>query len=112
MNTKKNKALDASATYAEIVRMKDLLEDPLYLSVTATPQALIFLDEYSRLRPDSIRLIEPSKGYCGAEAYHLYDSGVIELIGDEDQQELSEGGSTRISQNSNQALYNCQCNYV
>ena len=91
LNTKKNKALDASATYAEIVRMKDLLEDPLYLSVTATPQALIFLDEYSRLRPDSIRLIEPSKGYCGAEAYHLYDSGVIELIGDEDQQELSEG---------------------
>lgn len=91
LNTKKNKALDVSATYAEIVRMKDLLEDPLYLSVTATPQALIFLDEYSRLRPDSIRLIEPSKGYCGAEAYHLYDSGVIELIGDEDQEELSEG---------------------
>lgn len=87
LNTKKNKALDVSATYAEIVRMKDLLEDPLYLSVTATPQALIFLDEYSRLRPDSIRLIEPSKGYCGAEAYHLYDSGVIELIGDEDQEE-------------------------
>ena len=91
LNTKKNKALDASATYASIVSMKDHLSDPLYLSVTATPQALIFLDEYSRLRPDSIRLIEPGKGYCGVDAYHLYDSGTIELIDDEDQQDLSDG---------------------
>ena len=91
LNTKKNKAEDASATYAEIVRMKDLLSDPLYLSVTATPQANIFLDNYSRLRPDSIRLIEPGKGYCGAEAYHLFDSDVIEPISDEDQNELTNG---------------------
>lgn len=91
LNTKKNKAIDASATYASIVSMKDHLSDPLYLSVTATPQALIFLDEYSRLRPDSIRLIEPGKGYCGVDAYHLYDSGTIELIDDEDQQDLSDG---------------------
>lgn len=91
LNTKKNKELDASATYAEIVAMKDLLNDPLYLSVTATPQALIFLDEYSRLRPDTIRLIEPGEGYCGVDAYHLYDSGVIELVAEEDQQDLNEG---------------------
>ena len=84
LNTKKNKAFDASATYASIVSMKDHLNDPLYLSVTATPQALIFLDEYSRLRPDSIRLIEPGKGYCGVDAYHLYDSGTIEIIDDEE----------------------------
>lgn len=91
LNTKKNKVLDASATYASIVSMKNHLNDPLYLSVTATPQALIFLDEYSRLRPDSIRLIEPGKDYCGVDAYHLYDSGTIELINDEDQQDLSDG---------------------
>lgn len=91
LNTKRNKALDASATYASIVSMKKHLNDPLYLSVTATPQALIFLDEYSQLRPDSIRLIEPGKGYCGVEAYHLYDSGTIELINDDDQQDLSDG---------------------
>lgn len=91
LNTKKNKVLDASATYKAIVDMKDHLNDPLYLSVTATPQALIFLDEYSRLRPDSIRLIEPGQGYCGVDAYHLYDSGTIEIIPDEDQQDLSDG---------------------
>lgn len=91
LNTKKNKATDASATYAEIVRMKKQLGDPLYLSVTATPQAIIFLDEYSELRPDAIRLIEPGKGYCGAESYHLFDSDSIEIISDEDQQELTNG---------------------
>lgn len=91
LNTKKNKVNDASATYAAIVAMKNHLSDPLYLSVTATPQALIFLDEYSRLRPDSIRLIEPGQGYCGVESYHLYDSGAIEVIEDEDQQDLSAG---------------------
>lgn len=91
LNTKKNKAADASATYAAIVAMKEHLDDPLYLSVTATPHALIFLDEYSRLRPDSIRLIEPGKGYCGVDAYHLYDSGAIEVISEEDQQTLIEG---------------------
>lgn len=91
LNTKKNKVIDASATYAAIVSMKNHLSDPLYLSVTATPQALIFLDEYSQLRPDSIRLIEPGKGYCGVDEYHLFDSGKIELIADEDQQDLSNG---------------------
>ena len=91
LNTKKNKVDDASATYAAIVAMKDQLDDPLYLSVTATPHALIFLDEYSKLRPDSIRLIEPGKGYCGVESYHLYDSGAIEIISEEDQQTLIDG---------------------
>lgn len=91
LNTKKNKVADASATYASICNMKDHLEDPLYLSVTATPQALVFLDEYSRLRPDSIRLITPAKGYCGADAYHLYDDDIIEIIDELDQNDLSKG---------------------
>lgn len=94
LNTKKDKANDSSATYAEIVRMKNLLNDPLYISVTATPQANIFLNEFSALRPDSIRLIEPGDGYCGAESYHLYNSfgcESIEIVPDDDQEELSDG---------------------
>lgn len=88
LNTKKNKETEASATYAAIVTMKAHLNDPLYLSVTATPQALVFLDDFSQLRPDSIRLIEPGCGYCGIEEYHLYDSDKIELISESDQQDL------------------------
>lgn len=89
LNTKKNKKEDVSATYDSICKMKNYLEDPLYLSVTATPQALVFLDEYSRLRPDSIRVITPGKGYCGADAYHLYDDDIIEIIDENDQNDLS-----------------------
>lgn len=87
----RNRAADASATYAAIVRMKELLDDPLYLSVTATPQALIFQDEFSRLRPESIRLIAPGEGYCGADYYHLYGSEAIEIVEDADQQDISDG---------------------
>lgn len=91
LNTEKNKQTKESPTYKEIIDMKRQLNNPLYLSVTATPQANIFLDEYSQLRPDSIRLIEPGLGYCGAESYHLFDSGSIEIIPDEDQENLTSG---------------------
>ena len=91
LNTAKDKIKNASATYAEIVEMKSLLSDPMYLSVTATPQANIFLGEWSELRPDSIRLIQPGKGYDGAEMYHLYENDIVDLVSDEDHAELAEG---------------------
>jgi hypothetical protein len=91
LNTSKNKESDFSPTYAEIVSLKNHLSNPLYLSVTATPQANIFLNEYSELRPDSIRLIEPGGGYCGAECYHLYDDETVQVISDEDHEDLDNG---------------------
>ncbi len=91
LNTKPNKKEDASATYAEIVRMKKLLNNPLYLSVTATPHANIFLDEISELRPETIRLIEPGKGYCGADSYHLFDNNAIVAISTDDHEDLDKG---------------------
>ena len=91
LNTAKDKKENASATYKEIVAMKALLDDPMYLSVTATPQANIFLDEWSALRPDSIRLIQPGKGYDGAEVYHLHENDIITIVSDEDHAELAEG---------------------
>lgn len=91
LNTSKDRIKNASATYAEIVEMKTLLDDPMYLSVTATPQANIFLDKWSALRPDSIRLIQPGKGYDGAEVYHLYENDIVSIVSDEDHADLAEG---------------------
>lgn len=82
LNTMKDKVNDASATYREIINMKKLLKDPLYLSVTATPQANIFLNDYSEVRPDNIMLIEPALGYCGANIYHQTDK-FIEIVEDD-----------------------------
>lgn len=83
LNTAKDKIKDASATYKQIIEMKRLLDDPLYLSVTATPHANIFLDEWSALRPYDVRLIRPGKGYDGAMVYHLGESDIVELIADD-----------------------------
>lgn len=82
LNTKKDKQNDASATYREIKHMKKALNDPLYLAVTATPQANIFLNEYSAVKPDDIMLIDPAVGYCGASVYHQ-TSDLIDIVNDD-----------------------------
>lgn len=83
LNNVKDKESDASATYAAICTMKEVLDDPLYFSVTATPQANIFLNSLSALRPSSVHLLHPAKGYCGAEYFHLEDHGIIYTVPDE-----------------------------
>ncbi len=91
LNTKKDKINDASATYEQIRIMKRLLDNPMYLSVTATPQANIFLSDWSELKPDSIRLIQPGIGYDGADVYHIMDSNIVQFISEEDHNDLVEG---------------------
>lgn len=83
LNNVKDKESDASATYAAIRTMKEVLDDPLYFSVTATPQANIFLNSLSALRPSSVHLLHPAKGYCGADFFHLEDHGIIYTVPDE-----------------------------
>lgn len=75
---KKNKK---SPTYDAICRMKEILNNPLYLSVTATPQANIFQYEMSKLCPVDVKLIAPGNGYTGAEPFHLREEN-ISLITD------------------------------
>ena len=91
LNTAKDKRNNSSATYSAIKEMKKQLSDPMYLSVTATPQANIFLNEWSALRPDSIRLIQPGFGYQGAEAYHITESNIVEFVSDNDHKALVKG---------------------
>lgn len=88
LNTAKDKINNSSATYKQIQEMKKQLSNPMYLSVTATPQANIFLNKWSALRPDSIRLIHPGSGYQGAEAYHIVESNIIEFVPYEDHDDL------------------------
>lgn len=91
LNTEKDKVNDSSSTYSKICEMKRILKDPIYFSVTATPHANIFLDEISMLQPNSARLIEPAKGYCGGERYHMGNSEQIFPIDPDDTIVLDEG---------------------
>ena len=68
-----------SSTYNRIVDMKSILSNPLYLSVTATPQANVLLGEYSALKPEKLFLIEPGDGYTGSNFFHYDDSKIIEI---------------------------------
>lgn len=90
LNTEKNKEEDASATYKQICIMKEILKNPLYFSVTATPQANIFQNDISKLRPDSIHLIKPGNGYAGAEVFHFSENNIV-TIDDKDINLLDNG---------------------
>lgn len=84
LNTAKDKTRNSTPTYKTIVKIKEVLNNPLYLSVTATPQANIFQEDISALNPASIHTVQPGSGYDGASIYHLSDNQIIEDVQDSD----------------------------
>lgn len=78
------KSQNSSPTYNEIVKMKSKLSNPLYLSVTATPQALVFSPQLSELRPSEVRLIFPGNKYTGADSFHIVEGNVCRIIDETD----------------------------
>ena len=82
LNTAKDKARNSTPTYKSIVKIKEVLNNPLYLSVTATPQANIFQEDISALNPASIHTVQPGYGYNGASVYHLSENQIVETLPD------------------------------
>ena len=82
LNTAKDKTRDETPTYKNIVKLKEELNNPLYLSVTATPQANIFQEDISALNPASIHTVQPGIGYNGASVYHLTENDIIVTLQD------------------------------
>jgi hypothetical protein len=92
LNTAKDKARNSTPTYKHIVKIKEVLHNPLYLSVTATPQANIFQEDISELNPASIHTVQPGNGYDGASVYHLSENQIVE--------EVEDSGSLSLISNS------------
>ena len=90
LNVAKDKKNEASSTYAAIKNMKDILRDPIYFPVTATPMANVFLPDLSVLKPDKLHLVYPAKDYTGAEVFHLLEDR-IENVTKNDLDSLDEG---------------------
>ena len=88
LNTSKDKARNSTPTYRTIVKLKEELDNPLYLSVTATPQANIFQEDISALTPASIHTVQPGNGYNGASIYHLSENAIVETLKDSDSASL------------------------
>lgn len=83
------RANDMSSTYSAIVDMKDILHNPPYLSVTATPQALVFQYDTSKLDPKDLKLIHPGEGYTGLNYFHSGDAINIVTISDDMEDALT-----------------------
>ena len=98
LNTAKDKARNSTPTYKTIVKIKEVLRNPLYLSVTATPQANIFQEDISALNPASIHTVQPGSGYDGASIYHLSENDIIEAVPDTDS-------PSQISNSLKEAIY-------
>ena len=74
-----------SSTYKNIVEMKKTLNNPLYLSITATPYAVVFQPEISKLLPEKVTLIEPGNKYYGPDEFHLTNENIILVSDDYDK---------------------------
>lgn len=98
LNTAKDKARNSTPTYRNIVKIKKELHNPLYLSVTATPQANIFQEDISALIPASIHTVLPGIGYNGASIYHLAENDIIVPLNDSDS-------SLIMSESMKEAIY-------
>lgn len=90
LNTAKDKARNSTPTYKKIEKIKQILHNPLYLSVTATPQANIFQDDISALNPASIHTVQPGCGYNGASIYHLAENHIVFTIHEEESLNMPE----------------------
>jgi len=93
--------LQESPTYSKIVTMKKSLNNPPYFSVTATPQANIFLNNFSELQPYNVILIPPSNGYTGSEFFHLDETKIVVLT----EREVSDFESIGFPTALQHALY-------
>lgn len=80
-----------SSTYKSICKMKDILNNPLYFAVTATPEANIFQPEISELMPETVHLIKPANLYTGSDVFHLKDNKRINVISNLDIENIENG---------------------
>lgn len=72
LNTKYN-SQDMSTIYRSVLDLKSHLTKHCFISITATPQANILIDQFDLLSPDFGELIYPGQGYCGLNEFHGED---------------------------------------
>lgn len=66
----------------EIVNLKATLEKCGYISLTATPEAPVFLQTFQALSPNYCVTLKPGIGYSGLLTFHQTDSKYIKEIDD------------------------------
>lgn len=75
---------ERSTNNNSIHMLKSVLEKCGYISLTATPEAPIFLQEFQDLAPNYCVTLQPGIGYTGLVTFHQPESNYIEEINDYD----------------------------
>jgi hypothetical protein len=73
-----------SATYGNLLALRDSLPGHYYLQYTATPQAPLLIAIDDALSPDFVRVLEPGNGYTGGDRYFGSTNSLVKTIGAED----------------------------
>jgi hypothetical protein len=90
LNTLVNSAGE-SRTFQSIVDLRNVCSNHAYVQFTATPYALLLLDESNPLYPDAVEILEPGRGYTGGKQFFIdAKQNVIHSIpvGDEQNAQL------------------------
>lgn len=80
-----------SSTYKAIESLKAQLKRHCFVSVTATPQANLLIDSMDILSPDFGILVDPGKGYCGLDVFHVANSPYMVEIPESETSLLDDG---------------------
>ncbi|MEV7693609.1 Z1 domain-containing protein [Microbacterium sp. NPDC089189] len=73
-----------SATYGNLLALRDSLPGHYYLQYTATPQAPLLIAIDDALSPDFVRVLEPGVGYTGGDRYFGSADKLVKTIGAQD----------------------------
>lgn len=75
--------VERSATNEKIVDLKKTFSKLGYISLTATPEANVLLQDFQELAPDYCVTIEPNEDYTGLLTFHCEDSEHIVEVTDQ-----------------------------
>jgi len=73
-----------SPTYKKLKEIRSLIPNHSYIQYTATPQALILINQYSALSPNFIKLITPGANYTGGKVFFKENPHTIKVIPSKD----------------------------
>jgi hypothetical protein len=73
-----------SATYRNILSLREAFPSHAYLQYTATPQAPLLISIVDALSPDFVRVLEPGADYVGGSDYFGSANGLVQVIPDND----------------------------
>lgn len=73
-----------TATYREILNLRNAISNHTYIQYTATPQGPLLISLVDMLSPDYHKVLTPGKSYTGGKTFFNQEPGLIKIIPDEE----------------------------